>query len=257
MRRGDIRLTYQKNGIPYLSAARIDEIGEGIARELQPDHFEGQIDATDLRLLLSFLEGWRFHGDYLSRSGRLLGCAVFQEGQILVTDERRLDQIPCPVREKTILVDRALYREEAAPVFRFTVAHECGHALLHGRFCQDSENMKAYAAQGKEKIIRDEQAHLSPGEERRLQTERDWLEWQANAFASGILMPRTLIRRTARIIRQECPDLLEFYNQLLLNVCDVFKVSATAAFYRLKGLGLLPEDARLLRGKMIVTDVRR
>ena len=225
-------------------------------RELMPQLFSGHIDATDLRLLLKSLEGWHYRGAYLSQSGFLLGMAVFQDGTATVTDPSRRTTQSLDIRRHTILVDKGLYHKDQEHVFRFTFAHECGHALLHERFCQDPENMKAYAEQGKEKILKDSAQDFAPKEKERLKTDRDWLEWQANAFASCVLMPRTLVLQTSRIIRQQCDTELEYLNELKATIGDVFKVSSSASFYRMKSLKLLPADARLVQGGMIVTDVR-
>ena len=250
----ELPVRYKENGFPLLSAAQIDALAESVARQIQPQSFQGKIDATDLRLLLAHLDGWHYRGAYLSRSGQLLGVAAFQGGELSVTDALRLRQDTLTIPPCTILVDKRLYQQELEPVFRFTFAHECGHALLHRRFCQDPENMKAYAEQGKEKMLKDTEKSLAPESKERLTTDRDWLEWQANAFASAVLMPRALVLETARIIRRECTSDLESYNELLLTICDVFKVSRTASFYRMKALHLLPEKARLLPGGMVVAE---
>ena len=252
MKLSDIR--YKENGIPYVSGGQLDDLGESIVREIQPSHFAGQIDATDLKPLLSYLGDWHFKGAFLSKSGMLLGAACFQGGEIFTTDIARIQEGTMPVARHTILVDKALYDPDMENVFRFTFAHECGHALLHGRFCSSPENMKVYASQEKGYVIRDTKENVSSKDGYRLHTERDWLEWQANAFASAVLLPKSLVLETARIIKRGCSSDVEYYTQCHLTLSDVFKVSRTAAFYRMKGLGILPATARLMPGGVIVAD---
>ena len=76
----------------------------------------------------------------------------------------------------------------------------------------------------------------------------DWNEWQANALAAAIIMPKKyieLLLRNRRLTlygkRLNRPDRL-----LLANICDRLKVSRTAMTLRLKQLGyatVLPADA--------------
>ena len=79
-------MRYKRNGVPVLSRTDIDAEAEAIVRELMPSHFSGQVDATDLRLLLDYLGGWHYTGRYISRNGTVLGLATFNGGEMYVTD---------------------------------------------------------------------------------------------------------------------------------------------------------------------------
>lgn len=243
---------YKPNGVPVLSAAEIDYHAERIAEEIQPEHFCGQVDATDLQLLLGYLDGWHYSGRYLSKSGTLLGLASFSGGELIVTDEGRRVQAVMEVPPNTIMVDRALYYPEFEPIFRFTFAHECGHALLHRRFCRDPENMKAYSEQGRERFLPDTEKSLEVHDEHRLKNDYDWLEWQANTFASAVLMPGKLVLQAAELVKKTCTSEMQYMNQLNAAIADVFKVSMTAAFYRMKALGIADDDWIRLKSGMIV-----
>ncbi len=239
------------NGVPILSSDEIDLHAETIARELAPEIFSGTPDAPDLRRLLRYLGGWHFAGRYLSRSGTLLGLASFSGGELTVTDRARraLDRLEIP--PSTILVDRALFDPGLEAVFRFTLAHECGHALYHRKFCADPANMEAYAAEGKAKHITDSEEEFGKRDQHRIENDHDWVEWQANAFASAFLMPKTPVLRVLELVRADASP-GTFLTDLCAMLADVFHVSASAAFYRMRELGIAGPGTEMIRGGIIV-----
>jgi Zn-dependent peptidase ImmA (M78 family) len=96
---------------------------------------------------------------------------------------------------------------------RFTVAHELGHFFLHlegkdGEFVDNADNFRTAA---------DPDAEWTP-ERRR--------EWEANVFASAVLMPAELVRRKWPAIRD------------VEGMAHWFQVSYQAMAYRLEDLGI-------------------
>ncbi len=226
---GDFSFETKQNGVPVLSYAAIDMLAERIARRVQPELYTRQIDRTDLRKLLSVIPDWHYAGRYLSENGTLLGCAVFHGG-------------------RTTVYDRTRQRGEP---FAVPLSHEIGHALLHGAFCSDPKNMAQYAEDEKQHFFGDGRERLSLLDSRRLKTPRDWVEWQANAFASAVLMPKSLVYQTASLVREEGQSPLAFANELAQTLEDVFRVSRKAAFYRMKELEILPPTAVQLENGLI------
>lgn len=146
----------------------------------------------------------------------------------------------------TIFIDPQLQR--GGPRFRFTLAHELGHFTFHRNLALDFDELDTPR-------IRDTRHDLYLG--RRNRTDRDWLEWQANAFASAILLPsRTLvralvnkqqelgIRRPGRIFVDDQWHNRKDHKALLVHLQETFEVSRTTLVIRLKTLGLL-EDRRV------------
>ena len=248
-------MSYRENGIPVLSRKQIDVMAEGIVRNLMPQNFEAIPDATDLRFLWKALGGWHYAGKYLSRDGSLLGLASFHGGTILTLDGSRTRAEPFQIKPNTILVDKGLYDPHFEHMFRFTFAHEVGHALLHRQFCENPVNMKAYTEQGSIRAIQDTRERFAQSDKYRLQTERDWLEWQANAFASADLMPVSLVDRVAGKLGVSKGKVYPsartmhydpYLTELTDTISDVFKVSPAAAFFRTKELGYIPQNAKLI-----------
>lgn len=74
-----------------------------------------------------------------------------------------------------IYVDRSVYEHRIEHRYRFTLAHEVGHVVLHGKTFE--KHRFSDLAEYKEFIGSIEE------------DDRDWLEWQAYSFAGLVLVP--------------------------------------------------------------------
>ena len=92
-----------------------------------------------------------------------------------------------------------------APRAKFTLAHEIGHALLHGPY------LRSEIGQGRTRHIRYPRKTLAPYEDP---------EWQANEFAGAFLMPANLMHKATR---ESCSD---------RQIAEYFGVSLQAAQIR-------------------------
>lgn len=74
--------------------------------------------------------------------------------------------------------------------------------------------------------------------------DKQWMEYQANRFASSFLMPRSAVQKIA----SGCAYLPQpfRYEAMVRMVRDSLDVSAQAATYRLKDLGYIPKDYKVL-----------
>jgi hypothetical protein len=128
------------------------------------------------------------------------------------------------------------------PRFRFTVAHELGHYLLHAPLFKE----RGVVSVGESLNT----ISLSETDSRRL-------EYQANKFASYLLMPQKLVVALyalyfslyvtrvhgdgvhALYYNPEQPETWDSYNNVVRPMCKLLGVSKTAMNIRLKELGLL------------------
>ncbi|MHC4334457.1 MAG: ImmA/IrrE family metallo-endopeptidase [Planctomycetota bacterium] len=143
-------------------------------------------------------------------------------------------------KPRTILVDRWLRR--GTPRFNFTFAHEIGHLVLH-------RNLKLKKCNPGE--ISDTLRDMRTGK-KILRTPRDWIEWQANRFAAGLLMPRASFR-TAIVKKQQemgikrrigqiyvdSPSHMRDYLLMVDYLRSTYEVSRSAIDNRLSNLNLL------------------
>jgi len=77
----------------------------------------------------------------------------------------------------------------------------------------------------------------------RLQTDSDWLEWQANQFSGSFLMPRTLVLE----IVNDCGYTRAGVFRAVYEMESIFNVSNEAAANRLRTLGVLDKMNEKIR----------
>jgi Zn-dependent peptidase ImmA (M78 family) len=146
-------------------------------------------------------------------------------------------------KKRVILVDASLKADEHK--FNFTLAHELGHLSLH-------RNIKM-TPNGKEDAPTDT-INERIGSTNAIRSEADWLEWQANYYASALLMPREIfkaglimqqkqmgISRVGSIFVDHQPSNQSDFFQLLTRLSQYFKVSKTAVEIRLLKLNLVDD----------------
>jgi len=121
---------------------------------------------------------------------------------------------------------------------RSTLAHECGHGLLHGElFAELWRNYRRCQKRGA--------AHLTKFEERMEDlnaghTEKKWWEYQANRAMSSLLVPKDLLQACIRktTVAGVAPEQWTEADRTLLrdHVCRRFNVSRSLAENRIEGI---------------------
>lgn len=226
----------KKNNVPILKTEEIDSYASLILNEFNPRIIASQIE-TPLESIIE--KHFRIDLDYqyLSTTGCYLGMTTFNDQYIPVTT-KNYDQVYfIDISAETILIEQTLIDNNDIR-YRFTLAHELGHTLLHhDYFYQDENQMTLFDIQ--EFDIGEEYRPLTKYDigkafnkdlsDRNI-TELDWIEWQANAFASSILIPKK--------------SLITFYREynksnLIYDVSKKFNTSVEVAKYRCKNLELI------------------
>lgn len=220
------------NGLPLLSRSQIDDFADHLAVQFNPDiviHPEPiNVDA----FIEQFL-GWDQDLLYLSHCGCFLGVTIFENMKFPVFNMETFKPEFADVAAHTIIIDAMLYQNMEMSGhqgrFRFTQAHECGHAILHTDF------YKKLSVHSK---TNEQRAAYSTGECHSAFLEPDDMglaEQQANCFASCLLMPKSALEHLIKDYRAE--NWCDY--DLLLLVKETFNTSWQSAFYRLKDLGYM------------------
>lgn len=228
---------YRKNkrNVPILSKREINDIAEGYARDFMPqilDHpqpfnIEGFIEAY-LDLQLDF--------QYLSNDGRYLGMTVFNDTDkviVFLPECSKADYIHAD--HGTIIIDNTLLDEKQEHRYRFTLGHEGGHWILHkAYFGYDPYQMALFEMnmpylQCRE--INKNYLHTSTSN----WDETRWMEWHADKFSAGILMPESAVRL---LMTNTYTDFIN-ENGVIALVSETFNVSEQAAYLRLCDLGYI------------------
>lgn len=144
------------------------------------------------------------------------------------------------ISSKSILIDKSIINSNR---FQFALAHEIGHLILHRKV--------NYVKSNYDTII-DTEIDFVTGK-KYLQSERDWLEWQANQFSSSFLMPRSTMSIAVIAIQnrlginhnvgqiyvtKETYSTSEFH-QILVELSHLYDVNKTNVEHRLSDLGIL------------------
>lgn len=141
---------------------------------------------------------------------------------------------------RTILIDNSILNTVR---FNFVLAHELGHLILH-------RNISYIRA--KYDSIADSDYDFATGK-KILNSDRDWIEWQANQFASSFLMPRSTIqysviklqtdmginRNLGNIFITKEPSSIRDFNSIISELSMIYSVNKTNLEHRLSDLGIL------------------
>jgi len=134
--------------------------------------------------------------EWLSNDGCILGLSSFVDGTPIPV----YDPEEHTVKWKDLEADTILLSKDLENPFvclskpRFTLMHECAHHLLHTGYYRH----KAAAGSGKQVAysIQKDKEEFSMGKQP--WTDDDRLEWQANYFASALLMPESRVDRVMK-----------------------------------------------------------
>ena len=220
-------LRFDVNNVPILKPVEIDERAEYMLSIFSEAALEHPL-ATDLNGIINTLMGEcqvRF---------------VFKEDLGHTADGAKI-RGRIALRDRVIWIDRSLDPESDLHRLRFTIAHELGHLALH-----------------RHRAIKNYSAIDDTDEQLRMQfdhagSSRQIVEWQANRYASALLMPRYTSAMALVAFHQEndvhrnCGIVFldnsrtnrRLYAEALKHLSLVFHVSRTVVRIRLEELSLL------------------
>lgn len=127
---------------------------------------------------------------------QILGMNLFGRGRVKIRIQGQVKEVVYDAG--TIIISGEL--EENSPIGRlnFTLAHEFGHSFYHEEyFNPHSENYELDFGDGFSCDLKASSCKRSVVGEyfgRPLNSELDWVEWQADYFASCLLMPKDSVR---------------------------------------------------------------
>lgn len=220
----------------YLSRNDIEQIAERTISQYKTSfvpehHLCYNVDPSELATLL----GFRIAYVNITRDGSILGqtsCGCVWTPIVGPNGEDYLFYLD----GKTILVEERLLRDtKSIGRKNFTIAHELAHQIINREY----HNM--YCAQYR--IFCDYRRSAKPHREI-----TDWYEWQADALAAAILLPRDALQDAMFLfgLGVKMKVLSKKYSEnkynCFCNMAEFFQVSKTALAYRMEQLGLLERN---------------
>ncbi len=228
-----------------LSRKQIDIIGEGLVREFKPEALVTPQE-IDVDLFAQDYLGMDQDFAYLSHCGVYLGMTVFNDtDKVPVYDPATQQAEYMSAKAHTVIIDKTLLAENQEHRYRFTMGHEASHEFLHKEyFAYDPNQLTIFDFMGESPApmvqCRVDTKKLDTATQKTW-NDRDWMEWQANALSSSILMPKCMVELVVADIKsRKLPQYLASY-AMVEEVSSVFNVSFEAATYRLRQLNLIPQ----------------
>ena len=228
------------SNVPILSKQDIDHHGERFVQDFMPEAMKSPMPIDVDRFITKYL-GLNLEYQYLSHCGAYLGMLVFNDTKRLpVFDPRKNEAAYIRVPANTVIVDNSLLDEENEHRYRFTGGHEAGHGIFHTQYYGYNRNQVSFFHNEDDlPIVKCRAASIqSAGAIGKVEfeTDQDWMEWQANYFASALLMPKSMVKK---LVEEYDGD--DFSRDLLLAhiVSETFDVSVTAAANRLNSLNII------------------
>ena len=198
---------------------------------------QGGICRIDPEILLKKVLGLNIEYLHLSPDSSVLGITSFEEVEVQIYDESDTDTFFF-LDGKTVLVEKELCNDSSKRGrLNFTVMHEGSHQIYKMLYPRD------YGVKSPPKKL-----HFYKGGTEYSRPITDWEEWQANALASALLMPRELIARGMYIFNMG--DKIKCLNRIYKHktyekfayLAELLGVSKQALAIRMKQLGLLESD---------------
>ena len=199
----------------FYTERALECIARQILNQYDPFYLNGNPRAVPLEKIIEDVFGLRIEYVRLVESDEgELGRMVYDDGYTTVYNPDTEDYELFRVTAGTILIDsRLLDDPKLYGRYRYTLAHELAHWILHKKLFQGTRT--AAATYGE---------NLSD----------DSTEWQANHLAKALLMPVGQVKRAYfGLAMQKNTE-----TDKLLKLTDIFEVSKQAMKIRLKELGL-------------------
>lgn len=180
----------KNNGVPILSKAEIDAIGERFVQDFQPEVLTNP-SPVDIEGFIEFYLGMTPDYQYLSHNGVYLGMTVFNDtNKVPVFDPTTNRAEYISAKARTVIIDNRLLDENQRHRFRFTLGHEGGHDIFHsGYFSYNPDQTSLFDEEFVAPMI---QCRVDSGMTDRADTRKwddhDWMEWQANHLSAAVLI---------------------------------------------------------------------
>lgn len=219
-----------KEKVPILRQREIDDIAEAFIKDFQEEALTipQQLEIED------FAEGYLGNiqdYQYLSKNGVYLGMTIFEDTNSVTIYVPEKDDISyVSARARTIIIDRCLIDNPGQEHrYRFTLAHEAGHSIFHSAYFRGNPVQSALVKSLlPPMILCRKQSICTRKDQTKDWGDIEWMEWQANTFASAFLMPRSAVIELSKNISRK--------HELLQEMVQIFDVSVQAAEYRIKEL---------------------
>ena len=218
----------------YLSRNDIDDFAERILNDfIKSEYPKGHLCFQVDPIKLAQFYGYNIVYVTITKDGSILGQTSTGKIWTSVVDEEG-NEVLFYLDGKTILVDRRLDNPKCYGRRNFTIAHELAHQFINRAYPE------IYGAQSR--VVCDYRRFAGR------KKVSDWREWQADAMAASLLLPKQAIEEAMFIfglgkgIKVLTKKYSEYKYERFCDMAEFLQVSKTALAYRLEQLGLLERN---------------
>lgn len=246
---------------PVISDKGIEDYTRALLSDYRPALLSGIPTAINaFHFVESYLGARIEYQDIYYEEGQqpILGMTCFAETRVKVFDREHMCTKYITVPPNTIIIDNSVMEPGKEALANFTVLHEGGHFCMHRDVFEDGmrrSDPPEFCSRKKTGSAR-----------KRLRTQEDFREHQADVFAAAVALPAdTLVPCATQMIRcmgfpdgvfvtghkydrRKKPEL----DRLIGNLADTCGVSRSAVKIRLQRLGLLQDRLEYGRDILIV-----
>ncbi len=239
------------NNMYILSRDEIEEIATKKLKEFSPLNLESPMPLRTTDFLENYLGLVVKHKYICDFQSGILALTVMGNEALIPSYDEAFQPIVLEETFGTVLITPQLSGRDNLPRKRYTEMHEAAHFILHQPyFSQCEKNAAASRDKYLQPFIACRKVELQHNEV--LNTDFDWLEYQADALAAAMLMPKNVfISYTRSTLRKNgvrrnylCADTRESHaivHRIIYDIANTFNVSYQAAKIRMLHLGVLKE----------------
>lgn len=212
------------SGLKRLSSDRIEEIVREIHLDFDPEIVSNCKMIDHDKLVVFFKERYSIN---------------FELEANLNIGENRKALGRYELNNRTVYIDKSLSNQ---PGFGFVLAHEIGHAILHSHLNLSQAVYDDFEDSQYDPVL---DKHI-------LSNEKNWIEWQANRFATFLLMPERTVKVRVKMELERIDIMSRFhiyvdkqpwnmrdYKKVMMYLVHFFGVSKTSLEIRLQELDLI------------------
>lgn len=229
-----------ENGMYKLNRADFEDIAYEILDKYLPDTLIAP-GVVDINYLIRDCLYLNIYSKNITADKSVLGLIAFEDATLHCYD-LAFNRTKIDLQAGDIVIDLSLSGTQMQFRRRFTLAHEMAHWILHRSYHSPINQQFEFRKPYKVTQASDVEKNF-----KRVFSDTDREEWQANSLAAAILMPRNVFNHAVfnckmthfvdkdRIRFASKDDCNEFFNYL----SNIFKVSRQAAEIRLAQLGII------------------
>lgn len=239
---------------PIIRDVEIERQTEALLRDYKPELLEYPMAINPDHFAESYLGLTLDYQRIFSLENNVVGATVFNDDVLFVEDEE--DGLkPIRVHANTIVIHEEIAQQKKFHTFlNFTILHECGHAWMHESVYRRNDSMASFHGEqgtqvGKVQCLR----CTMGGATKKLVTEEDFREHQANTFAAAMAMPLATFVPYAQWLLKKYGfgDYIDFwdlekngeayinYQHLLSELAKEYDISMESATIRFSKLGFV------------------